>query len=378
MKLMYKKLSAIGLIALSLSTYSLEEREVPSKAIQKKIDALWKRTTVDPLVGFSSDIVDSKLVEARVLGLRVGADIRIPYSEDLSIAFRGGAILEAGSNSSFVTNEYEPNRIWALDYAQVNYQPWNFLTLEGGALSQREYHSPLLVSASAFLGARETLSLNFTKDHRIYIKMQQSIPNNINLVQRIGVVEDNGTPFYYNEAVGIELEGDLLGLQIEASQFRFESLAAGIANISRNFGNSVSSGNNISSAFLYGYKGYNLMWDINASPFGKLEFEFYGQWLYNDEAPEGRNKGHIYGFGLEYDPWDFEVETFRNESDSSVAYYNSKFYSHNNQEGMLYRIGYEIDNYQEYEFTYVSSSVIEYRDLQADTEIFKFSFIQWF
>ncbi len=372
MKHTYKKV-------LYLLSFSLLFGQAPQGAIDKiKLNELWKKTTITPSFGFKGDFVDNQQVEARVLGLFLAAQIVVPYSETFKIEIEGGTLMETGSNSSFITNEYEPNRIWILKHAQATYTPFEALKLEAGAINQSDYDSPLLVSSSAFLGARETLSLNFSDKHRLYIKLQQTIPNNINLVQRIGVVEENGTPHYYNEAVGIELEGDLLGIEIEASQFRFESLGAGMANISRNFGNSVSSGNNISSRFLYGYKGYNIAWDINASPIDGFEVEFYGQWLYNDDAPEGRNSAHLYGLSLEFNPWDLSIEQFRSESDASIAYYNSKTYSHNNHEGMVYRIGYEIEDYQEIEFAYVSSWLIESNALQSDTEKFLFNFKQEF
>ena len=373
MKQMYKNFSLICLLA------TLTDPAFAAMAInKKKLNQLWEKTMITPRIGFKGDYVDNQQVEARVMGLMIGADVTIPYSDTFKIEFSGGALLETGSNSSFITNEYEPNRIWILKYAQATYNPFEALKLEAGAISQSDYNSPLLVSGSAFLGVRETLSLNFTKNHRVYLKLEQTIPNNINLIQRIGVVEDNGTPYYYNEGIGLELEGDLLGLQVEASQFRFESLAAGIANISRNFGNSVTSGNNISSDFVYGYKGYNLMWDITASPIDSVELEFYGQWLYNDEAPDGRNQGHIYGLGLNMNPWIINIEQFRSESDSSIAYYNSKDYSHNNHEGMLYRFKYEVEDYQEISFTYISSTLLESNSLQSDTEKFILDFNQEF
>lgn len=360
---------AISSLSLSIHAAAVSKR---------KLSKLWEKTQIKPEVGFNGDYVDNKQVEARVFGLKLGTEVIIPYSDEFKIEFGGGALLETGSNSSFITNEYEPNRIWYLKNAQATYEPFSFLKLEAGAISQKEYYSPLLVSGSAFLGGRETISLNFTKNHRVYLKMEQTIPNNINLVQRIGVVEDNGTPYYYNEAIGIDLEGDLLSIKAEASQFRFESLAAGIANVSRNFGNSVSSGNNISSKFLYQYKGYNLAWEIEASPINGMEIEFTGQWLYNSEAPESRNKGHIYGLGLSFGHLDFHIEQFRTESDASIAYYNSKFYSHNNHEGMLYSIGYDVDDDFEFQVGFVSSSLIEYNSLQSDTEKFFFDFTQEF
>lgn len=363
-------LFSIALLLLASNSFA-----VINKA---KLNALWKKTTIDPRYGFVGKFVDNQQVEARVLGLKLLADIVIPYSDQVKVEFSGGTLLETGSNSSFITNEYAPSRIWMIYKAQATYTPFKAINLEAGALSQFDYHSPLLLSGSAFLGVRETLNLHISKNYRVYFKLQQAIPNNINLVQRIGVVKENGTPYYLNEAVGLELRGNLLGIRMEASRFSFQSLGAGMANISRNFGNSITSGNNISSRFLYGYSGYNATWSVNTSPIDGLEIDFFGQFIYNEKAPDKRNMAHLYGLQVDFTPLYIKLEQFRTESDASIAYYNSKMYSHNNHQGVVYKIGHKVGKNQIVELAYIKSRLIETNRYQSNTEKIIFDFMQGF
>lgn len=380
MKYMNMKLNSSKLLLSTiLASFTFWGVNPAQAAINKaKLNALWKRATVVPRYGFVGKYVDNQQVEARVLGLKLMADIEVPYSDKLKVEFSGGTLLETGSNSSYITNEYAPSRIWIIRKAEVTYSPLNAINLEAGALSQSDYNSPLLLSGAAFLGVRETLNLNISQNYRLYVKLQQSIPNNINLVQRIGVVQENGTPYYFNEALGLELKGDLLGIKVEASKFRFQSLGAGMANISRNFGNSITSGNNISSRFIYAYGGYNTTWNVNFSPLDGFEVDFYGQFIYNEKAPDKRNTAHLYGLHLNFNPVYIKLEEFRTESDASIAYYNSKMYSHNNHRGMVYKIGHKIEGDTKFEITYVKSRLIEANPYQSNTEKVIFNFMQEF
>lgn len=329
---------------------------------------VWKNTKISGELGISTDYVDNKQVEARVFGVTGLLDIDMPFSESFKLDLIVGASLETGSNNSFIIDEYAPNRLWLLQQAALQWDPLSFLTFEAGAINQSDYGSPLLVTASAFLGTRQTLKLSLSEDHFFYVKLLQSIPNNINLNQRIGVVQD-GTPSYLMQTLGMDLQGDLLALKIEGSKFTYNALSTGIAFQSQFLGNSVSGGSALNSRFLYGFSGYNFAGATKFMFTESFGIEFEMQYLYNEKAPENRNKGIMYDTELILGHWEIGAAFFRNESDSSPGYYNSKLYSHNNHEGYLLSLEYDNDSLgREIEFAYVDSSPIQFNSFQSDTK----------
>jgi hypothetical protein len=330
--------------------------------------SVWKNTEVSAQIGLTSDYVDNKQVEARVFGVLGLLQLDMPFSDTFKLDLGVGAILETGSNNSFIIDEYAPNRLWLLQKAALEWTPFSFLSLEAGAIDQSDYGSPLLVTSSAFLGLRQTISLNLSDHHSFYLKLLQAIPNNINLNQRIGVVQD-GTPSYLMQTVGMDLEGDLLALKVEASKFSYNSLSTGIAFQSQFLGNSVSGGSALNSDFLYGFSGYNFRGSTIFMITDYFGLELGMQYLYNDKAPEARNKGHLYEADVILGNWVIGASAFRNESDSSPAYYNSKAYSHNNHEGFTTSLEYRNSQEQrQVEFVYVDSSPIQFNTFQSDTK----------
>ena len=329
---------------------------------------IWKKTEVSAQIGITSDYVDNKQVEARVFGVLGLVNLEMPFSETLKLNLGVGALLETGSNNSFIIDEYAPNRLWLLQEAAFEWTPLNFISFEAGAIDQSDYGSPLLVTSSAFLGARQTISLNFGEKHSLYLKFLEAIPNNINLNQRIGVVQD-GTPSYMMQTLGLQLNGDILSIKVESSRFAYNSLSTGIAFQSQFLGNSVSGGSALNSSFLYGFSGFNLHEQTTLMLTESFGIEFELQYLYNEKAPEERNKGILYEVELLMGNWEIGGSFFRNESDSSPAYYNSKNYSHNNHEGFTTSLEYEDDKEQrEIELVYVDSSPIQFNTFQSDTK----------
>ena len=337
---------------------------------------VWEKTKLSASLGLTSDYVDNKQVEARVFGVLGLVDVDMPFTDTLRLDLSVGAILETGSNNSFIIDEYAPNRLWLLRRAAIEWNPYSFLSFEAGAIDQGDYGSLLLVTSSAFLGFRQSLALELSENHSFYIKLLQAIPNNINLNQRIGVVQD-GTPSYMMQTLGMDLEGDLLSLKIEGSRFAYNSLSTGIAFQSQFLGNSVRGGSALNSDFIYGFAGYNFMGSTTFMFTDQVGVEFEMQYLYNEKAAEARNKGHLYEAEIILGSWEIGGGVFRNESDSSPGYYNSKAYSHNNHEGFSAKIEYDDEIEQrEIELVYIDSSPIQFNTFQSDTKKVILNFTQ--
>lgn len=350
--------------SLTLATFSL-----PVSA------SIFQKADLKGQVRLGGDYVDNKQVEARVFGVSGFLGVKADITDTLQLKIKAGATLEVGSNNSFIIDEYAPRRQWRLRDAHFKWSPFDFLSVKAGAVNQGDYNSPLLLTSSAFLALQEKLSINFSENHSFYVRAEQAIPNNFNLTQRIGIVED-GTPSFLIESVGLDLKGDILSLFLEGGMWSFNSLSTGAAYQSQFLGNSVSGGGQLNSDFLYSFSGYNFAGGMEAYISDDIGVEFKGQYLYNDKAPEERNKGQLFKAGVILGKFRPSFTFFRNESDSSVGFYNSALFSHNNHEGTILAVQYKephidpskSDDHISALIGYADSSPIKFNNFQSDTK----------
>ncbi|MCP4913327.1 MAG: hypothetical protein GY909_09415 [Oligoflexia bacterium] len=289
-------------------------------------------TSLDMSVDLYGVSVEETQIDAKVIGARIGMNGRYKVFESLDSFLEIGAYSETGSNNAQFIDEYAPNKGVSLRNAGIAWTPIRFFKLEAGALSQRRIKNPLLVGSSAFASAAEKIIIPFTQDHRLFIEAQQSIPNNQNLTERIGQVNKGSPQFLHNQA-GIELDGNVLNAQASVGMWKYSELSSSVAYNSLFLGNSTNGGDSTSSRFTYDFEGLSAQGSLNYTHNETYGFQISGSYVYNDKAPEGRNKGHLFTLALGMHDQFFGIETFSNESDSSVAFYNSKSVGHNNKEG---------------------------------------------
>ena len=318
--------------------------------------------------------VESKQVNAKVFRYRMIFEKDFPIYENLTVNVKGGFDLEAGSNSSSVIDEYAPQNQFVLKNASLDWKPLRFLTFKAGALNQGKGH-PLLKPNAPFIGVSEKVELELTKQHTFYLKLQQLIPNNYFLANRIGpILGDQGTPTYFDETIGTRLVGDILSLTAEVTHFQYNDLSPTVAYQSQFIGNSISGGGELNSDFLYGFEGYSFFSHVELHFNNDFGLDFGGRYLYNDKAPDNRNSGHTLSVGAKIFDKVIYFGTFENRSDSSPAFYNSGNYGHNNMEG--YAIAFR--NYRsmsdtkrpviEYNIDYVHKDPIETNIFQSSED----------
>lgn len=338
---------------------------------------LLDKTDLSGQVSLGGDYVDNKQVEARVFGVTGYLNLLTKLTPTFEIDISAGATMESGSNNSFIVDEFAPRRQVRLKRAYLKWSPVSYFSVKTGAINQRDYNAPLLLTNSAFLGAQEQISYAFSDSHNIYFRLQQAIPNNLNLTQRIGIVED-GTPSFLMETIGVDFDGDVLAFKGHVSHWTYDSLSTGAAFQSQFLGNSVSGGSQLNSDFIYRYSGYTASSSLRVHISDSFGLKASGQYLYNDKAPEGRNKGQLLKGALILGNWQPSFLFFRNESDASPAFYNSAFVSHNNHEGYSVELKYT-DPYDKNEdkieafINYVDSSPIQFNAFQSDTKKVNFS-----
>lgn len=321
--------------------------------------------------GVKAEVVEASDQRARVFGFDITLDMEDKIEEDMTLFLDFSASFQKGSNETLGdVDEFAPVDGLSLNKAGIEYTPFKFLGLKLGALDQGEMQSPLLIGSTAFAGAEEKITLGM-----FYVRALQAIPSNNKLSKRLGEVEDS-TPYFGMEALGLKINTKKTRFQFEVGHFSFRDLSSNIANSSKEFGNSTNDEAGDAIDFLYEFEGTNAMTKIeHIFNFG-MRVLVQGQYIYNDQAPEERNKGYLGKLGLGNKNILVYVEQFENQSDTSPGFYNSKYYGHNNMNGSS--IGCDI-NGSKYGFStrYTQTNVIEDKGiLQDDIQIITFNLVR--
>jgi hypothetical protein len=314
--------------------------------------------------GVAMDIVEAQDIKARIFGYNIRVQINDKITSDFKLFFGATIALETGSNEVVGTvAEFEPNESISLNEGGVHYQPIQLLEFRVGALNQARFQSPLLIGSNAFAATEE--KINFGS---FYFMAQQAIPSNNKLSKRLGTVE-TGTPYFSTETIGLKFGRKSL-FQLELSHYSFKDLSSDVASKSETFGNSVS-GIGAAKKFNYGFDGYNVTL-LSKYQFGKNAISLGGQYLSNEDAPSDRNMGYLAILGFKRNLYGFYVESFKNESDTSPGFYNSKYYGHNNMQGTGGTFKVESKTFN-LNLRYVDMKPIEANAIQAKTQIVSFN-----
>lgn len=327
------------------------------------LDALSVRT------GLNSVVKESETEKVRVIGFVIGAKGAQKLDDGLYLRFDIDGIFQDGSSQvNGLVSEYEPQQELSLNYGHLDYRPFSFARIKVGALDQGNYDSDLLVGSTSFAAIEETVKFG----KYVYIRSEQAIPSNSQLNRRAGSI-DEGTPIFYFHTFGLRAFKQNK-FKLELSHFKFEDLSSSIANTSRSLGNSVK-GTDENSQFLYGFEGTNLVISQLFKFYTDYSLKFDLQAIYNDKAPNERNTGYLAKVAFGTGKYTFLLESFRNESDSSPAYYNSKTYGHNNTKGSGIGIEYAT-NSTLISTKYLKVNLIEESQVQSAGELLTFSVVK--
>lgn len=278
---------------------------------------------------------------------------------------------ESGTTQSLY-RELDQNNGLFIREAYADYRPFNFLRFKAGAISQQHLNAPLLVSRRSFPAVVEKLVIS--KDNTaLILKAQQAIPTSSSFDQERSDKEPQAS-FQTQTIEGRAIFGNLM-MKGFVTNFQFNNLPSKVAFDSSIFGNTVPDNDVGFSNFVFDYAGQVLGAEAILK-FSAYEFGAGIQQIENQEAPEKFNTGRL-GFVRALIPFgddelEMKFENFFNESDSSVAFYNSALYGHNN------RVGYSA--FAKYSFRnrgfainagYVNSDVINQRALESQEEKFQ-------
>ncbi len=336
-----------GLILLSFwCVASSAANPSPSQRLASFLD----RANFQAEVGMGADYIENRQVKARVMQWFADFQLTPSFGPTLQGHFYGGFSLGTGTHSGPILSEYAPEREWNLESAYVQWRPYSWVQFRAGAIDQGDDHSPLLASDSTFLSVVQEIDLA-PREWGLwpFLKFQQAIPPGDYRRSPIDIERDQGTPSFLAHTLGLKWRSRHSEGRLAATAFSYQGLAGQTAYRSQFMGNSLSTYTESTAQFAYPFRGLNFTWQGHAllgQTLGHLTgLEWQGQYLYNRRAPHRRNTGYALSLGLrlqdsEGRQWVPFVAPFRNESDTAPAFYNSKWYGHNNQRGTLLGLEY--------------------------------------
>lgn len=318
--------------------------------------------------------MQDNLSESRVAGLYLTAKSKYRLGTTVTAFAEIGAQLETGSSQSIFSEEFRPQEKVYIHEANIRYIPFRFLALRLGVLNQDLYESPLLFNEAAFPAIRESILIPLGI-FRARLIAQQAVPTSQSLATRTAAKKE-GTPFVLtNSAIFSLVFEQKYFVEGQATHYQFRNLPPAVANESRFLGNSVTGVSVTNARFNFDFAGWNFAGKVGYREGTQEYFAVGGEFINNNEGPVGDNSGLRgwvrFGFPVGNTFLQPEAGYFRNESDTSPAFYNSKYYGHNNRRGYFVALTSKLPDYS---FTVkgIKADLINSNALQADRFMISF------
>ena len=348
-------------------------------------ESSWRRSKETKFaykIGSGFDSFANEREQAQFFGLTLRGDFKAQLMESLNARIKGGVDLTTGYAQSRFGDNVGSSGVY-LQEAILNWRMVNSSLLrayvDGGAVDQGVFRAPLFISEQAFPGVRETLVFGSSKEFKLRVWAQQTIPTSRTLSTR--TVDAEVTPTFLSETVDLTIEpNDSLKMQAAVTHFAFNSLPSAVALESVIYGNSTDEIGPNTSRFRYRFDGVMARGDIDVSLGSSIKWTLEGYVIQNTAAPEGfRNAQHILtGFDVRV-PGEINlrptVSTFFIEDDAVPGFYNSSIAGHNNRSG--FSAGLEAF-FQKQRFKlkadYIDADVINFNINQSRQQTLKIGF----
>ncbi|MCY4513078.1 MAG: hypothetical protein OXB86_05265, partial [Bdellovibrionales bacterium] len=275
-----------------------------------------------------------------VLDTRLYGQVLWKLSDDLFIYHEALLLGRHGSIQSLYPREYKKAGYNPLEFF-LEYDYNSYLEFKFGSLKQDFLSAPLLITDKTFPAFRETISFSLPKEVTGQLLFQQAIPHNIDDGTEY-FAQITNTPFFLTGSLFLEKKSlpKLFnsGIEDKLTFFYFTPLTPAVARVGQREGNSTS-GEGSDAGFSFQFVGIhnNIHWQIPIKDSWVIELGW--DYLHNFGAPDSYNKGGRFYTSVYYDFFGLMElkatgEMFGNQSDSSIAFYNSWKYGHNNRQGI--------------------------------------------
>ena len=319
---------------------NLHTTKADSNNSLSEIEFLWRASF--QIQSFSDETTTNGVVSTRIYG-----DLKWDLTEQFEFQSQALFIGRNGFTQSIYDREDRSRGLYLLEsffeWRSEKDSPFSF---QFGNIDQSFLQAPLLMADRTF----PSLILNYLLEEfynfKSHFLIQTSIPDNAEESVRRESQVIKGFPSF--SVLSVYLENSQLPLFSEhyffnrLTFFHYYNLSQAVAKRSRIYENTIEyTGSD--STFRYDYYGFHnhIKFEMVLSHFfaGEMGFEY----LNNLGANYYLNEGYRFYTGLSYNYKDFlewkgVLQTFVNQSDSSVAYYNSEFYGHNGRRGFAVQL----------------------------------------
>lgn len=319
---------------------SLSGADIISMENLSKIDFLWKAAF--QIQTFNDETTTNGVVSTKIYG-ELSWELTDLFSFQSQALFIG----RNGFTQSIYDREDRSRGLYLLEslfkWRLGKDSPFFF---QFGNIEQSFLKAPLLMTDRTFPSVIFNYSPAEFYNFKPSFLIQASIPDNAeeSVLRETQVIK--GFPSF--SVLSFDLESSNFPLLLEhyffnrLIFFHYYNLSQAVAQRSRIYQNTIDRTGS-DSVFRYDYYGFH-----NHSNFKVVLSHFFSgeigfEYLNNLGADEYLNEGYRFYTGLSYNYKDFlewrsVLERFVNQSDSSVAYYNSEFYGHNGRKGLAVRL----------------------------------------
>ena len=216
------------------------------------------------------------------------------------------------------------------------------LALKFGIVKQDFLKAPLLITDKPFTSLIQQLSFDLGNKAKLALVFQEAITNNAMEFIRKEPNLNKWPPLFLTSSLFLDLK-DILSLNIKEklTAFHYRNLSSSVAYASKFYGNNTNKGSESDSQFEYDFLGLYNSLKLQKTLSKNWMIEVGGDFIHNFFAPEtynqgGKLQGSIYHNYKDFTELNFSAEYFFNQPDSSVAYFNSELYGHNDREGVRF------------------------------------------
>ena len=305
----------------------------------KKFDAYWR-------ADFKVYTLKDKTTINTISSTEVYGKMQWFLFNNFSIYIQGLIIGRNGFSQSIYDREDRRSGFHFLE-GFLKYKHSSDFEILFGNINQDFLQTPLLMTDKTFPGVIEKVNFYLFENLTGQWVFQQAIPDNATeSVRRAPQLVS--TPFFFTQSLFLNATKlpflssipllSKLTLKEKLTSFYFTNLSPAIADRGRLYGNSISHIGS-DSDFKFKYYGFYNSLVLQTVMGSQWIAEFGLDFLHNLGATDTYNQGERSYFSLYHNFRDkIELKTtleyFANQSDSSIAYYNSEIYGHNNRVGV--------------------------------------------
>ena len=311
-----------------------------SSAVDKlsDIELFWKASF--QMKSFNDETTTNGVVSTNIYG-----ELYWGLTENLSFQSQALFVGRNGFTQSIYDRKDRSRGLYMLE-SFFELKTNNPLFFRLGNIEQSFLQAPLLMTDRTFPSFILKYSLDKFSNFESHFLIQGSIPDNAEESVRRETQIIKGFPCF--SVASFYIENSSLPIILKpyffnrTTFFHYYNLSQAVAERSRIYQNTIDR-NQSDSTFRYDYYGLHnhtrMRAFFNVFLAGELGFEYINNW----GAGHYNNEGYRFYAGLYYDynnllELNSVFETFLNQSDSSVAYYNSEFYGHNGRKGFAVKL----------------------------------------